>query len=93
MSSQTANRVLTICQSKMIKKSSGTLSVKRVLMKTLIKNYSKDLEPYVNFVSETLINLLCCYEKVFILMNTLINGKYLMKHHFQTKKLFILTEI
>ena len=40
---------------------------------------------------ETLINLFCYYEKVFIHMNAWIVGKYLMKHHCLTKKFFIAT--
>ena len=35
----------------------------------------------MNFVMETLINLFYYYKKVFILMNTWIVEKDLMKHH------------
>ena len=42
----------------------------------------------MNFVKETLINLFCYKEKVFILMNTRITGKDLMKLPSQIKKLF-----
>ena len=57
-------------------------------------NYKKDLIErfatiYMNFVMETLINLFCYQEKVFILMNTWIVGKDLMKHHYLIKKLFV----
>ena len=57
-------------------------------------NYKKDLTErfatiYMNFVMETLINLFCYQEKVFILMNTWIVGKDLMKHHYLIKKLFV----
>ena len=37
---------------------------------------------------ETLIYLLCYYEKVFIVMNTWIAGKNFMKHHNLIKKAF-----
>ena len=43
---------------------------------------------YINFVMKTLINLFCCYERVFIHMNAWISGKDLMKHHYQIKKAF-----
>ena len=42
----------------------------------------------MNFVMEILINLLCYKEKVFLLMNTWIPGKDLMKHHCLIKKSF-----
>ena len=36
----------------------------------------------------TLINLFCCYEKVFILMNIWMIRKSLMKQHYLKKKEF-----
>ena len=43
---------------------------------------------WINFVMETLINLFCCQEKMFIHMNTWIAVKDLMKNHYQIKKTF-----
>ena len=37
------------------------------------------------------INLICCKEKVFILMSALMIGKRLMKQHYLKKKQFIAT--
>ena len=53
------------------------------------KNYEKDLQIYINSAMKTLINLFSYSEKVFILMNTWIVGKDLMKDHCLIKKLFI----
>ena len=46
----------------------------------------------MNFVMETLINLFCYLEKGFILMNTGIAGKDLMKHY-NIKKIFTANQI
>ena len=40
----------------------------------------------MNFVMETLTNLFRYKEKEFILMNTWIAGKDLIKHHYRIKK-------
>ena len=37
----------------------GVLSVKGIIRKTLIKNYLKDLQLYINFATKILINLFC----------------------------------
>ena len=43
----------------------------------------------MNSVTETLMNLICYQENLFIFMNTWIVGKDLMKHHCLIKTLFI----
>ena len=53
-----------------------------------INGLLKIFSVYTNFLTETLISLLCYYEKSFTLMNTWKAGKDLMKHHYQIKKVF-----
>ena len=39
-----------------------------------------------------LVNLFCCQEKVFILMNIWMIGKSLMKQHYRKKKKIVVAE-
>ena len=47
------------------------------------------MQVHKNFVMETLINFFCYKEKGFILVNTWIARKDLMKNHHQIKKIFL----
>ena len=58
------------------------------------KNDEKFIKRFKNtfkFLIAILINLFCCWEKVFILMNLWMSGKGLMKHHCLKKTIFSAT--
>ena len=58
------------------------------------KNDEKFIKRFKNtfkFLIAILINLFCCWEKVFILMNIWMSGKGLMKHHCLKKTIFSAT--
>ena len=58
------------------------------------KNDEKFIKRFKNtfkFLIAILINLFCCWEKVFILMNIWMSGKGLMKHHCLKKTVFSAT--
>ena len=58
------------------------------------KNDEKFIKRFKNtfkFLIAILINLFCCWEKVFILMNIWMSGEGLMKHHCLKKTIFSAT--
>ena len=58
------------------------------------KNDEKFIKRFKNtfkFLIAILINLFCCWEKIFILMNIWMSGKGLMKHHCLKKTIFSAT--
>ena len=58
------------------------------------KNDEKFIKRFKNtfkFLIAILINLFCCWEKVFVLMNIWMSGKGLMKHHCLKKTIFSAT--
>ena len=67
-------------------KNSNACVVTKTINTSLTKSQRKDFLIHTNFLTATTRSLFHCCEKVLILMNIWMIGKYSIKHHYLKKK-------